>query len=833
MLDNLETVTPESLQKLLDAAVLWSEAGGSRVLCTTRISEFKHKDYRIKGTRIHRRIQLDGLGTKEFPDDALEWFAVLRKLPPEPTIPPPDRVGLVYLFDQIKFHPLSIRVLSQELKTRRIANVGSRLENLLSISPQFASYDVQSLIDEDTPAWLLASLELSLDRLDAAARQALPRLGVFQGGAFEDDLCAITGLGDPYAEHRQQCTDFLAAVEGGKAEECFQAMGKALPDDAQLREFVDAFRAQLAELPPAPPADIWPGLRQQLEAAALIETENIPSVGVPFLRFHPTLAPMLWARLSAAERERLRDVHWRRYYALSGDLYREDSQNPHQVRDIAWRELPNLLQAVHAALDAGAPDAADFADNVNLFLRYFGLKQEEAILAAKVQDAAGGGGSQAWFLAQSNRGERLCTEGRSLEATKVFQDILVQLGNGPSYNRAITLGRLGRCFRSSGRPDWAATQYREALNSLEALSQSDDVLRQRGGWLTDLATLFTEQEQFAEARQVYLDALKIFEDLKELREQGVVQGLLGILALQENDLTESAKRHHAALALFHKLREPEMEAVAWCQLGIVYQEAQQWDEAERHYHESARIDEELGNLANAAMCWNYLAILWENAGKPDVAEMWYRKAIDIGQQTSDRVNLSKYLSNLGDLLQTNYPKRLPEARKLAEEALVIKQTLAPGAAEIWQTYTILAEIAEQEALAASDPILQAKLQAEASDRRRLAREARRNYAGTRHELRQQAPLIFDVIASVQEPKIRQELEQALSGLEERGWTNLVAAIRRILAGERDADALCDKLDLEDSMIVEAILSGLTDPATLSDLLPTESEEQPDDPPQEE
>jgi len=56
-------------------------------------------------------------------------------------------------------------------------------------------------------------------------------------------------------------------------------------------------------------------------------------------------------------------------------------------------------------------------------------------------------------------------------------------------------------------------------------------------------------------------------------------------------------------------------------------------------------------------------------------------------------------------------------------------------------------------------------------------------------------------------------------MEQRGWTNLVAAIRRILAGERDADTLCESLDSEDSMIVDAILQGLADPSTLNDLLP--------------
>jgi hypothetical protein len=78
--------------------------------------------------------------------------------------------------------------------------------------------------------------------------------------------------------------------------------------------------------------------------------------------------------------------------------------------------------------------------------------------------------------------------------------------------------------------------------------------------------------------------------------------------------------------------------------------------------------------------------------------------------------------------------------------------------------------------------------------------------------------------AVHNPKQRSQIEQALAGMEQHGWKNLVAAIRRILAGERDPDALCAALDLEDSMIVETILQGLADPSSLSDLAPSAPEQ---------
>jgi tetratricopeptide (TPR) repeat protein len=819
ILDNLEALAPESLRPLLDAAVPWSRAGGSRLLCTTRQPDFCHPDYRVEGTNIHRRIRLDGLASRQAPDDALEWCAALMKLPPAPSVAAPKREALIELFDLVKFHPLSLRVLAQQLKTRRPAELGERLEQLLSAAPAAGPASPT----EDTPAGLLASLELSLDKLDNDARQTLPRLGVFQGGAFEDDLIAITGLDDAHADERERLENFLAAIEAGKAEEIFQAMEEPMPDEPQLRELVANLREELDQIPP-PVADIWPGLRRQLEAAALMEAEDVPGVAVAFLRFHPTLASMLWPRLDAAEQARLSAAHYRRYYALSDYLYQKDSRNPLQARAIARLELPNLLHAVHAALNAGDPDAVEFVEKVNLFLgKFFGLRQEAESLSAKAQAAAGEVGSDAWYLAHSNRGEQLLQAGQVTEAARVFQDILKQLGATPSHKQATTLGRLGRCFRAGGRPDLAVRRAKEAIAVCDRLEPSDWVKRHRGVLLTDMADALRNQGEYGEAREAYLAGLKVDEERNDPRGQGVTLGQLGTLAMDEGDLPEAVERHRAALALFRQLREPAMEAVAWHQLGMVFQKARQWDEAERHYRESARIEEELGNLAGAAQTWNHLAMVSKNAGKPDAAEMWYRKAIEGGRNTGERIGLSKRLNNLASLLQTQ-PGRLAEARQLAEEALAINKTLDPGAAEIWKTYDLLAEIAEQEAHAVIDADHKAELLAQARDHRRLARETWFNFPGARHELRKHAPLILGVVMALEDGEQRTHAEEALPTLERNGWTSLVPAIRRVLGGERDADLLCDSLDREDAMIISAILQGLSDPSTLADLQPPEPDE---------
>ena len=68
-------------------------------------------------------------------------------------------------------------------------------------------------------------------------------------------------------------------------------------------------------------------------------------------------------------------------------------------------------------------------------------------------------------------------------------------------------------------------------------------------------------------------------------------------------------------------------------------------------------------------------------------------------------------------------------------------------------------------------------------------------------------MILGVIAAVTDAEARQELETALDSFPE-GWKNLAQAIRQILAGERDAEVLCEPLDFDEAPIVLEILNSL-------------------------
>jgi hypothetical protein len=84
-------------------------------------------------------------------------------------------------------------------------------------------------------------------------------------------------------------------------------------------------------------------------------------------------------------------------------------------------------------------------------------------------------------------------------------------------------------------------------------------------------------------------------------------------------------------------------------------------------------------------------------------------------------------------------------------------------------------------------------------------------ADLRARLEPHLPLVAAVIAATAQPQLRSQLDSVLEQMRHNGWDNLVGAVRRILEGERNADALAAGLDDEDSLIIHAILTGLNNP----------------------
>jgi tetratricopeptide (TPR) repeat protein len=725
ILDNLESLEGLALAELLTVAKEWSQVGATRLLLTTRDGGLSHADYPAANSRLHQLLSLSGLRSEWSDDDAIRYgdairyFQGLMKLPPMPKWDLPKRDALIELFKLVDFHPQSIKLVAYQCKERRVGDLARSLEQLLAAEPQV-----------DKQRCLVASLNLSLQRLDADLLALLPRLGVFQGGAFEFQILKIVQF-DP---------------------------------------------------------EQWQELKLALERTGLLQLED----SAMFLRFHPTLAPVLWKRLSVMEQEDLRVRHQHYYYELADVLYFADNQNPYGVRSIARRELPNLLWAVKGVLEDRSEYAVEFVTRINKFLDFFGLQRDREFLTNRLDRLIGVVGSNNWFMVLANQGDRLFQAGRYADAAAVCNEILKGLGSEPSFERVRTLGILGRCLRFQGQLTAAARYLQEGLNLSMLLEPSENVKKQRIPLQTDLGDVFTDLGEFESAQQVYDAALAISEELGDRREIAVTNSQIANLAIKQNNLATAIELYQEAQKTFQQIKEPLSEAAIWHQLGLVHVINRQWAEADRAYRESARIKEQQGNISGAATTYGQLAFLYDKIDRLIEAEAWYRKALQSYQAVGDRLGEARELNNLANFLSSQ-PTRLAEAQKIALETLEIQKTLDPAAAEIWKSHTILAKIATA----------QGETDA-AREYRQLARTTKAAFAGTQYELQQHESFIAAVVSAVGDEAAQSQLEPFLTQLENvRG--QLVAAIRRVLAGEREVEVLWDDLDLDDSMIIAAIL----------------------------
>lgn len=607
---------------------------------------------------------------------------------------------------------------------------------------------------------LEVSLRFSLDRLGAEAQSWLTRLAVFEGGAWEPTLLQIT------------------------------------------------------EIPEA----TWHALKPQLIATALIRAEELPGVTVPYIHFHPTLAPYLRAQPTDQTQHATRTTrYWQNYYQLANFLYRTDSQNPLPARAIAARELPNLRRALRLCLSADALDeAVTFAAYINRFLDYFGRWRERDEVMGEVERAVSSEQlavsseqspvsspqspsalTQREFLLASQQGERLRQQGRAAEAERVFQGLLAGLEVG--YERMYIIDQVGRCLEAQGRPAAAAEQYRSALTLAATLEQTQQVKRQTSIYHTDLANVLTDLGRYAEARQEYEAALVIYREQGNDRDVGANLGQLGTLARKMGDRSLARKYYSESLDYWQRLGEALHEAMSWHLLGSLELEGNDLEASEGNYRRALSLYELINDYPNRAMTLNQLAIVAQGAGRLEEAERWYKRAIEGFDQTGQTRYVAVASSNLADLLLAQ--NRLDEAEQYARQAATIKATLDLSA-EPWKTFQILAEIADKR----GQPD-------EARTWRRKGQETFAAFAGSdtqmqRHMQTWQPRIQAIVLAVGGNDEARQAVEQLCDRLAQTDdWKNIAVVVRRILNGERGND-LFDDLDRTDAYLVNRILQAL-------------------------
>lgn len=798
LLDNLEVVDPKPLYELLTVAKIWSEIGNSRVILTTRQSSFEHPDYPTQGSWKHISLSLDGL----LQHDAFAYFNALFNLPPTPILNKPSETKLIELFRLIGFHPFSIQILAQELREKRLSALGERLE---------------TLVDEyDDP--LLASLNLSLERLSDDLRRDLLKIAVFKGGATESILLAVTSFG----------------------------------------------------------IEKWSEICSILEKVGLVERESLLGIQGKFIKFHPNLSPALWNHTELELRESLLVRYRICYKEFINKLCKKEKYSPQSkssILSLVRKEIPNLLASIRLDLSDATTVHTEavraFIQDLSNFLFRLGLQKDLDSLSEQYSSALSSFPSN--FGLFEYRFENLLQTLRSKDiqqAAQEFEDFVLDVHKYYDTKRLKSLGKVdvfqntGINLFNLGYLELAVNCFEEALKCLENLIDDHETFFNEV-FIKDFiigdnvdyeyASLMLGEEHFGEligspildsqdskgqtmtlgqayqimvngkiislqmslgmalcdlnrlegARKAFKTAQEVAKKDEDVHSEAIALLELGNVELGLGHFQEAGRLANESLFLNidKQIFDLALQSQAYFVVGISFFEVGEFEKAELSFRRSGRFSEECGRKDLTAKVWHELGILSWKAGKLNAAEGWFRKSIELKKEFPNPLMRLTSLRCLVSVL-TAIEGRLDDAIGAAEETLNI---LKP---HIHHPNYL------EEALFIINLLVKTSEEQNRLDIVRKYKSLGRDtfLAAVRDQefdLPMEINSLFDDIVAVIKGELTfVELESMIEDWAFKKSKNLGTAINKVISGERNYDVLCEQLNLHECLVVVYLLKKI-------------------------
>ncbi len=538
-----------------------------------------------------------------------------------------ERDDLNTLLDTLADHPLSIELVAPHLKTMAPLEIVERFAELL---PQFAGE-----AEEERNSSLLASLRFSTDRLSPGARVALPWLGMFRVGVFEQVLLDVTKI--------------------------------------------------------AP--DAWQDIRGELVATALVRVDDEgPRDKRPYLRFHPTLPSAAAVVAGEADGANVRAVRARYiavYDALDPVLRNAlHGSQAHGAMEVLAREEANFRAAVGwAVADGEFGVATSMGGTLNLYLAMSNRSRERAGWALWLaQSAEAAAWSEATAPAERDAAWALFTQGHGDKALRRLAMLIERLHRttepDPAFELAATTLQLGRTLHHLGESRRAIPVLRATLDAWEELCEqagvgalargemspasapstgsqipappdSADVacLGNLAATLGDLVNALLSIGEHAEALAVNDRALRLDRHLG--RDRDLAAGLAQtaqILAWQGHD-DEARRRSDEAIETARRCGASDLEAVALQHRGRLARDQHQYGRATEAYMRALKLFQEAGNDSGILRTCNLLGVVEQEQGRLAEARAWYERSDAIAAQRRDKQALGSTAQNLGIVCQ--------------------------------------------------------------------------------------------------------------------------------------------------------------------------------------
>lgn len=667
--DNFESVLPafqsgtgaalysdDERSEILDLFRDWTGAPHvrGRLLITCRPEETG-----LFGARKH---ELLGLAR---PDSLWLLVRVLETAGVDLDDPRLGRAKLNLLLDTLADHPLSIELVGPHLKNLTPEEIIADFGRLLA---QFKRGEGAQRNES-----LLASLEFSKRRLSEAAQAALPWLGLFSGGVFEQVLLGVSGL-----EPQQ-----------------------------------------------------WEAVRAELEATALVRVDrNVGMNKRHYLRFHPTLAHAAVGVAVGAKDSFPNEVRARfiKVYVAVMLMAKQalEGSNPRGGLDVLSREEANVRTAVRWAIeDEEYAIASALGYPFGVYLLMSGRRLERDIwtkwLAAEVEK---GGFSEEFAFRELEAAWVVFIEGQAEEAIRQLENLRTRLRVTTEFDPADLLARtqtrLGRILDNWGRSERAIPVLEDAVAQWEALvaqvgeERAEAERSNLAAALGDLSNALRSSGRLDEALAAAERGLNINRDIGHDRDAAAGLARCAQTLEKQGRYAEADDLYSEALAAVRRAQDKELEGSILQSQGILAYRLNQFKQAANLCKQAMKLLQEMNDDQGVALTCNVLGAIEERQGRLTEARSWHERSYEIYRRRGDVVGQADATRHLGvvsqlegeadreDGRENEARKHFEDARRFAAECLQLAQQrgdeldVAASLSQLATIYLLLGELDEAE-----------------------------------------------------------------------------------------------------------------------------------------
>lgn len=218
--------------------------------------------------------------------------------------------------------------------------------------------------------------------------------------------------------------------------------------------------------------------------------------------------------------------------------------------------------------------------------------------------------------------------------------------NGPfALGQPAAAGRASQ--QSQGHPDSVLLLLKR--EHAEAVQKND--MRGAGITLQQMGRICFNQGHYAQALDFYLNADKLFDDLKAADLLAGNLNEMGELYYFNKQPLKARTLFNKALSLYREKQDRKGQAVVLGNIGRLYEKYKRYDSAFYYQNQALNCYRGLGNKTGKARIYENLGSIYEDLGKYDSAYVCFHTSLQLYQKDRNESGSIEVVNNLGDILR--------------------------------------------------------------------------------------------------------------------------------------------------------------------------------------